>query len=71
MPRMCKLCGKIAKTANSRSKSNLATKRTQKPNLHKIKLGNLSVLSCTRCMRTRNKPAHTAAGKKKTTKKEA
>ncbi|MBI2050477.1 MAG: 50S ribosomal protein L28 [Parcubacteria group bacterium] len=56
MARMCGFCGKGANNANSRSKSNIATKRLQKPNLQKLKIGHLTVLACTRCKRTMNKP---------------
>ncbi|MBI2636750.1 MAG: 50S ribosomal protein L28 [Parcubacteria group bacterium] len=56
MARMCSFCGRSSNTANSRSKSNIATKRLQKPNLQKFKIGHLTVLTCTRCRRTINKP---------------
>jgi len=55
MARICKICARKPNFANSRSKSNVATKRTQKPNLQKLKIGNASTLACTRCMRTMNK----------------
>jgi len=55
MARICRVCGKGAKTVNSRSKSNIATKRLQKPNLQKLKFEGFSILTCTRCLRTLNK----------------
>ncbi|MAG28730.1 50S ribosomal protein L28 [bacterium] len=59
MARICNLCGRGASVANIRSKSNIATKRLQKPNLHKLRIGGLSILSCTRCKRTMNKSPQT------------
>ncbi|PIR56426.1 MAG: 50S ribosomal protein L28 [Parcubacteria group bacterium CG10_big_fil_rev_8_21_14_0_10_46_32] len=55
MARICSFCGRRPNSANSRSKSNIATKRRQKPNLQKLKVGHLTVLTCTRCRRSMNK----------------
>ncbi|MEK7189338.1 MAG: bL28 family ribosomal protein [Patescibacteria group bacterium] len=71
MARMCSFCGRSAQVANSRSKSNIATKRMQKPNLQKFRIGHLTVLSCTRCKRTMNKPERRINGQERAMQKEA
>jgi len=55
MSRTCNLCGRGSNTANSRSKSNIATKRQQKVNLQKQKIDGAKALICTKCQRTMNK----------------
>jgi large subunit ribosomal protein L28 len=56
MANRCEICGKGAMTGNLVSHSNIKTKRTTKPNLHKIKVvidGKPDrIRVCTRCLRS-------------------
>jgi ribosomal protein L28 len=52
MSRLCATCGRGSNRANSRSHSNVATKRQQFANLQTRRLGGLKVKVCTRCLKT-------------------
>jgi len=55
MSRICEKCQRGSQTANSRSHSNIASKRLQKINLQKFKVGLVRKLLCTNCIKTLNK----------------
>ncbi len=55
MARVCEICSRGAQVTNSRSKSNIATKRLQKPNLQKMKIAGIRALVCSKCRKTMNK----------------
>lgn len=48
--KVCERCGKGARTAISRSHSMIATKRRQRPNLQRVRVGNRRLLLCTSCI---------------------
>jgi large subunit ribosomal protein L28 len=51
----CEICGKRRRVANNVSHSNIKTKRTQRPNLHRVRAlvngQKVRILVCTRCLR--------------------
>jgi len=53
MPKICDVCGRGARVANSRSKSNIASKRRQLINLQSKKIDGLRQLICTSCLKSR------------------
>lgn len=55
MARLCDRCGRGSNRANSRSHSNIATKREQFANLQSRKIGGLRQTLCTRCLKTMRK----------------
>ncbi|OGL80884.1 50S ribosomal protein L28 [Candidatus Uhrbacteria bacterium RIFCSPLOWO2_01_FULL_47_25] len=55
MSRVCSQCGRGALSAQSRSHSNIATKRRQFLNLQTRRLDDQKVKICTRCLRTMTK----------------
>lgn len=55
MSRICDTCGRSSNRANSRSHSNIATKRQQFANLQSKRLGGMKATVCTRCLKTLNK----------------
>jgi len=55
MARLCDRCGRGSNRANSRSHSNIATKREQFANLQARKIGGLRMTLCTRCLKTMRK----------------
>jgi ribosomal protein L28 len=55
MARLCDRCGRGSNRANSRSHSNIATKREQFANLQTRKLGGVRQTLCTRCLKTMKK----------------
>ncbi|MEK7164645.1 MAG: L28 family ribosomal protein [Patescibacteria group bacterium] len=57
MSRICDICARGSQTANTRSHSNIASKRLQKINLQKFKVGLVRKLLCTNCIKTINKQA--------------
>lgn len=57
----CHLCGKKSMTGNSRSHSNIATKRKQTVNLQWKILDNQRVKLCTKCIKTGKKVAASQA----------
>ena len=57
MSRVCDVCGRGPNQANSRSHSNIATKRRQLVNLQTKNLVGQKVKACTRCLRTLTKDA--------------
>lgn len=62
MSRICELTGKSAKTVNSRSHSNIATKRSQKVNLQTVRIGGRKFRVAARTKRTLEKLAKQYAG---------
>ncbi|OGL87419.1 50S ribosomal protein L28 [Candidatus Uhrbacteria bacterium RIFCSPLOWO2_02_FULL_48_12] len=52
MARVCSQCGRGALSAQSRSHSNIATKRRQFLNLQTRRVNGQKVKICTRCLRT-------------------
>ncbi len=55
MARICDLCTRGSNRANSRSHSNIATKREQFANLQTRRLGGIKMTVCTRCLKTQKK----------------
>ncbi|MDZ7798046.1 MAG: 50S ribosomal protein L28 [Patescibacteria group bacterium] len=55
MARKCEICGKTAKTAISRSHSNIATKRLQKINLQTLIKNGKKYKACAACIRDQAK----------------
>ncbi len=55
MAQICDLCQRGAQTTNSRSKSNVPTKRRQKINLQSKKVDGKRLSVCTQCLRLMNK----------------
>jgi ribosomal protein L28 len=55
MARLCDRCGRGSNRANSRSHSNIATKREQFANLQSRKIGGMRQTLCTRCLKTMRK----------------
>lgn len=51
----CEICGKKNQSGNSRSHSNIATKRKFKVNLQSKKFEGKKIKVCTRCIKTSNK----------------
>ncbi len=62
MSRICMISGKRALTINSRSHSNIATKRQQKVNLQMIKIGNQRLRVSARAARALKRAAAVAHG---------
>jgi len=62
MSRIDALTGKRANTANSRSHSNIATKRKQGVNLQTVRIGGVRVRISTRTLKTLKKLAAQAKG---------
>lgn len=52
----CEICGKRRRVANNVSHSNIKTKRTQRPNLHRVRAiqdgQKVRIRVCTRCLRS-------------------
>ncbi|MFA6553237.1 MAG: 50S ribosomal protein L28 [Patescibacteria group bacterium] len=57
MSRICDICGRGALSAQSRSHSNIATKRRQHVNLQKTLINGKRVKACTNCIKTQTKKA--------------
>ncbi|HTM68214.1 MAG TPA: L28 family ribosomal protein [Candidatus Binatia bacterium] len=55
MARLCDRCERGSNRANSRSHSNIATKREQFANLQARKIGGVKMTLCTRCLKTMRK----------------
>ncbi|PJA87149.1 MAG: 50S ribosomal protein L28 [Candidatus Moranbacteria bacterium CG_4_9_14_3_um_filter_42_9] len=55
MSRVCDVCGKGPQSGNSRSHSNIATRRKFSLNLQSKKIGGIRKKVCTRCLKTMNK----------------
>ncbi|MBU0540497.1 50S ribosomal protein L28 [Patescibacteria group bacterium] len=68
MSRIDILTGKRANTANSRSHSNIATKRKQEVNLQPIRLGGVKIRVSTRTLKTLKKLAAQLSGELPTKK---
>jgi len=52
MSRTCQVCGRGTKSSQSRSHSNIATKRTQKINVQSKNVDGQSVKVCAKCIKT-------------------
>ncbi|MFC1639008.1 50S ribosomal protein L28 [Patescibacteria group bacterium] len=57
MSRICDLCARGANRANSRSHSNIATKREQRINLQTKRIAGMKARLCTKCIKTLTKRA--------------
>jgi large subunit ribosomal protein L28 len=68
MSRIDLLTGKRANTANSRSHSNIATKRRQHVNLQTVRLGGVKIRISTRTLRTLKRLAKETRGEMPTLK---
>jgi ribosomal protein L28 len=55
MARICDRCGRGSNRGNSRSHSNIATKREQFANLQKRRIGGSRMTVCTRCIKSMSK----------------
>jgi len=55
MSKFCETCGRGALSAQTRSKSMVSTKRTQKVNLQNKTIDGKKVKVCTRCIRSSSK----------------
>ncbi|MEY4722944.1 MAG: Ribosomal family [Candidatus Parcubacteria bacterium] len=55
MARLCDRCDRGSNRGNSRSHSNIATKRQQFANLQSRRVGGVSMKLCTRCLKTMSK----------------
>lgn len=51
----CSICGKKTMSGNSRSHSNIATKRTFKVNIQTKRIDGKKTKVCTKCIKTMNK----------------
>jgi len=52
MSRTCQVCGRGTTASQSRSHSNIATKRTQKINVQSKTIDGKAVKVCTKCIKT-------------------
>lgn len=59
MARICDRCERGSNRGNSRSHSNIATKREQFANLQKRRIGGTVMTLCTRCLKTMAKVLRT------------
>lgn len=55
MSRVCQICGRGPKSSQSRSHSNIATKRIVAINLQTKKTGDRNIKICTKCLKTQAK----------------
>lgn len=55
MAKVCEICDRRAVTGNSRSHSNIASKRTMGINLQSKKIDGKRMTICTSCLKTLNK----------------
>ena len=55
MSRTCSICGRGTTSGNSRSHSNIATKRTFAINIQTKKVNGVKAKVCTKCIKTENK----------------
>lgn len=55
MSRTCSVCGRGTTSGNSRSHSNIATKRTFSVNIQTKKVDGKKAKVCTKCIKTENK----------------
>ncbi|HBP01477.1 MAG TPA: 50S ribosomal protein L28 [Candidatus Moranbacteria bacterium] len=55
MSRVCEVCGRGTATGNSRSHSNIASRRKFQINLQTKKTDGKKVKICTKCMKTESK----------------
>ncbi len=55
MAKMCEICERKAVVGNSRSHSNIASKRTMSINLQSKKIDGKKLSICTSCLKTINK----------------
>ena len=52
MSRTCQVCGRGTRSSQSRSHSNIATKRTQKINVQNKNVDGQAVKVCAKCLKT-------------------
>jgi len=57
MAKVCEVCGRGKTFSQSRSKSNIATKRTHEINLQTKKIDGKRTKICTKCIKTMSKKA--------------
>ena len=57
MSKVCDVCGRGARSGNSRSHSNIATRRKFSINLQSKKIGGKKTKICTGCIKTQSKKA--------------
>lgn len=55
MSKICSVCGRSAVTGNSRSHSNIASKRKFGVNIQSKKIDGKKAKICTKCIKTQNK----------------
>lgn len=55
MAKLCEICARKAVIGNTRSHSNIATKRSMSLNLQTKKIGNKRLTICTSCLKTLKK----------------
>ena len=55
MAKVCEVCNRKAMSGNTRSHSNIASKRLMKLNLQTKKIGASKMTVCTSCLKTLNK----------------
>jgi len=60
MSKECQICGKRYQAGNTRSHSNIATKKKRQINLQKTQVAGKTVKACTKCIKTQAKPARKA-----------
>lgn len=61
MSRTCDICGRGTMTGKSRSHSNIASNRKFAINLQLKKMDGRTVRICTKCLKTKSRPARNAA----------
>lgn len=57
MSRTCQVCGRGTRTSQTRSHSNIATKRKQFINVQKKNIDGEKIKICAKCIKTANKTA--------------
>ncbi|MFA6096297.1 MAG: 50S ribosomal protein L28 [Candidatus Paceibacterota bacterium] len=55
MSRACQVCGRGTRSSQSRSHSNIATKRKQFINVQKRSIDGETIKICTKCLKTKSK----------------
>lgn len=55
MAKICQICNRRAVVGNSRSHSNIASRRSMSINLQRKKIGTERLIVCTSCIKTLNK----------------
>ncbi len=55
MSRVCQVCGRGTRSSNSRSHSNIATKRKQYVNIQKKSVNGKTIKICAKCVKSSSK----------------